>query len=104
MVPVYIILSLEALHMDRGNYAAIMESERERSILSLQGMQKALVSIEKLPQETDRERMEKLSAYGELLEFLLSTSELLWSLQDKVTRSLEEHSPQLRPGHMIKAG
>jgi hypothetical protein len=65
----------------------VIESQLERSLRK--GMHQALEYIEDLPSETKSEEQQKISAYVELLSFILSFSQFLGSTQNLILTSMK---------------
>jgi hypothetical protein len=73
--------------MNRQEQLAIIENQLERSLRN--GLHQALKYIEDLPSNTDIEGLRKISAYVELLSFILSFSEFLGSTQNLILASMK---------------
>jgi hypothetical protein len=77
--------------MNRQEQLAVIEKQLERSLRT--GLHQALRYVEDLPSDTDVEGLEKISAYVELLSFILSSSELLSSTQNLILASMKRRIP-----------
>jgi hypothetical protein len=83
--------------MDRNEQLTVIENQLERSLRN--GLHEALRWIEDLPSATQTEGLKKLSAYVELLSFVLSFSEVLGSAQRVILASMKRKVvlPKHRP-------
>ena len=77
--------------MNRQEHLGVIEKQLERSLRA--GLHQALKYVEDLPSDTDVEGLQKISAYVELLSFILSSSELLSSTQDLILASMKRRIP-----------
>jgi hypothetical protein len=77
--------------MDRQEHLAVIEKQLERSLRL--GLHQALKYVEDLPSNTDVEGLRKISAYVELLSFILSSSEFLSSTQNLILASMKRRIP-----------
>ncbi len=87
--------------MDRSEYLVVIENGLERSLRK--SLYEALKWIEDLPADTNIECSKKISAYVELLSFILSFSESLGSMQRLVLASMKKRNVLLKRPRFEKA-
>jgi hypothetical protein len=88
--------------MNRQEQLAIIENQLDRSLRN--GLHQALKYVEDLPSNTNFQYLRKISAYVELLSFILSFSEFLGSTQNLILTSMkrkiidtQQHGRQIPP-------
>jgi hypothetical protein len=73
--------------MNRQDELAIIENQLDRSLRN--GLHQALKYVEDLPSNTNFQYLQKISAYVELLSFILSFSEFLGTTQNLILTSMK---------------
>jgi hypothetical protein len=86
--------------MNRQEQLTIIENQLDRSLRN--GLHQAIRHVEDLPSNTNFEYLRKISAYVELLSFILSFSEFLSSTQNLILASMKRKIVQPKQRHFEK--